>query len=122
MAINVVTNKIYFTRQPGSPITVLDGATLSLTEVPAGTFPNALAVDQLRNKIYVADFAGGQVVIIDGLTNDTTSVTGLGNPFKVDVNPLTNEFYVMNNSAHFVSFFEANPATLPFSLLEQLGQ
>jgi DNA-binding beta-propeller fold protein YncE len=98
VAVNTVTNKIYF---PGG---VIDGATNSVTPLPGGgslTDVSAVAVNPVTNKIYVGG-QNGNVTVIDGVTNSATTVTdpnanGL-NSASIAVNSVTNKIYVANNA------------------------
>jgi DNA-binding beta-propeller fold protein YncE len=96
LAVNTVTNKIYF---PGG---VIDGATNSTTDLP-GAWPfslknvTAAAVNPITNKIYVG--GPGNVTVIDGATNSATTVTdpnAIGSPSSIAVNSVTNKIYVAN--------------------------
>ncbi|MGE5716545.1 MAG: YncE family protein, partial [Acidobacteriota bacterium] len=86
---------VYVANDGGSSVTVIDGATNTTNEVPAGGAPQAVAVNVVTNKIYVADFAGS-VRILDGITNATTAVTAGLWTSDVAVNPVTDRVYATN--------------------------
>ncbi len=75
-----------------------------IATLPAGTHPNAVAVNAGTNKIYVANQTcdtipcpgPGTVTVIDGATNTTTTVNVGVYPNGVAVNPVTNKIYVTN--------------------------
>jgi len=64
--------------------------------IPAGTAPEAVAVNQVTNKIYVANFLSRNVAVIDGTTNSTNTVSAGTRPIAVAVNEVTNKIYVAN--------------------------
>ncbi|MBI1785461.1 YncE family protein, partial [Candidatus Sumerlaeota bacterium] len=67
------------------------------SNIPAGTAPNAIAINPVTNKIYVANFSSNNVTVIDGTTHATTTVgTGGSGPIAIAVNPVTNKIYVCN--------------------------
>lgn len=63
VAVNTATNRTYIGN--GSGVTVLDGASSSVTTVATGSQANAVAVNSVTNKIYVAN-ASNDVTVIDG--------------------------------------------------------
>lgn len=114
VAVNPVTNKIYvannnlfgFSNTTAGNVTVIDGATNSITTVtdPNAIAPVAVAVNPVTNKIYVANEGGypgpnhGNITVIDGATNSTATVTDSNAlaPISVGVNSATNKIYVAN--------------------------
>ena len=74
--------------------------------VPAGTTPNAVAVNPVTNKIYAVNYSSNNVTVIDGATNDTTLVPVSTNPYAVAVNPVTNKVYVANINSNNVTVID----------------
>jgi DNA-binding beta-propeller fold protein YncE len=115
IAVNPTRNKIYVANNsiefsgthPGN-ITVIDGATNSITTItdPNAVSPNSVAVNSATNKIYVAnggDYPGvnhGNVTVIDGATNAITTLSDPNAvaPLAVAVNQTTNKIYVANGN------------------------
>jgi YVTN family beta-propeller protein len=100
IAANPTTNKIYVKTQYGSTVTVIDGATDTITDtvaVAGGTL-DGIAVNKSTNKIYVVDSSDSTVEVIDGATNTITATVAVGsNPsWNIAVNPTTNKIYVSN--------------------------
>ena len=99
MDVNTVTNKIYFLSNSGGlALSVIDGATNTVTNFPLGGVFNlaGVAVDSATNKIYVsvAD-VNGSVLVLDGATNTLlTKLSGGYAPGPIAVNPVTNKIYV----------------------------
>ena len=116
IAVNKTTNKIYVATcgndlYCGSPgvLTVIDGATLTTTNVPIGTRPTGIVVNEATNKIFVVNACGnttcasdhpGTLSIVDGVTLATTTMGiqfGDYNEYpSVALNTTTNEVYVVN--------------------------
>jgi DNA-binding beta-propeller fold protein YncE len=110
IAINRTTDKVYVVGGlgPHSVVSVIDGKTQSITSLPAGPSPVAVAVDEATNKIYVANQGGlyggeiflgdGNITVIDGVTNATTTVVDPNAKFpcSLAVNSSTNKVYVRN--------------------------
>lgn len=106
MAVNSVTNKIYFASG------VIDGATDALTYI-SGVGGTAVAVNPVTNKVYVAS-DGGYTYVIDGATNSfTTVIDPNALPLQaaaIAVNPATNKIYVANNGIFMPS--NTNPGNV----------
>ena len=105
IAVNPVTNKIYVANN--TSVSVIYGATNSITNVPVGIEPDAIAVNPVTNKIYVANFHGtwywSTVTVIDGATNSTVTLSDDGWPDAIAVNPVTNTIYVANWASNNVT-------------------
>ena len=121
LGVNSVTNKIYvFSACSNDPscqreyygtVSVVDGATLTYTSVPAQTGGSdtggGMAIDSTSNKIYVANTCGndptcslstGTVTVIDGATLAFANLFVGWKPWTLAVNPATNRVYVPNSS------------------------
>lgn len=105
LAVNPATNKIYVANFDSSNVTVIDGATNSVTTVtdPNASAPFAVAVNPVTNKIYVVNLFSSNVTVIDGATNSVTTVADPplhfpASPLAVAVNPVTNKIYVPNGN------------------------
>ncbi len=105
LAINPVTNKIYVTNSCGpnngcfdsdGTVSVVDGATLAVTTVTVGRFPNAVAVNTATNKIYVTNSTAWpqSLTIIDGSTLSITTVLIPSDPVALAVDQAANKIYV----------------------------
>ena len=103
IAINPVTNKIYVADQYQSIVTVIDGATDTVTTtVPTGccggagnTGGHTLGVNPITNKIYEADANGTTMTVIDGATNAPTTVQLGAQPVDgLVVNSANNKVYI----------------------------
>jgi DNA-binding beta-propeller fold protein YncE len=129
IAVNSVTNKIYVPSQcsgdpscqgePNGTVTVIDGATLATTNVPAGSEPDSLVVNSATNKIYITNQCGsdpnclskGTVTVIDGTTLATTNIFVGNYPYGLAVNSSTNRIYVPNYLDNTVSVMDGTPPT-----------
>ncbi len=120
MAVNTAMNKIYVT--DGSAlgadwgVTVVDGATNSITTLEPQAASAEAAVNPLTNKVYVSVVQvgitqnSGSVAIIDGATNAVTNVPRPGFPWAVAVNVATNVVYVTDVS--YVAGTDTNTVTV----------
>lgn len=104
MAINEAANKIYVANVDDDTLTVIDGANNSVSVIPTGAGPNALAVNPLTGNVYVANFYSNTVTVTDGSTLSTLNV-GI-TPTAVEVNPLTGMIYVANTSSNSVTVID----------------
>jgi YVTN family beta-propeller protein len=108
VAVNPVTNQIYVVGYWAgcNLLTVIDGATNTLTSLPAGSEPARVAVNQTTNKIYVPNMGDNTVTVIDGATN-TTSIVAVGaTPVDVAVNEYTNQIYVVSQGSNSVTVID----------------
>ena len=99
IAFNPVTNKYYV---GSSPVSVIDGATNTVTNIPGTGYFTACALNTVTNKLYFITGTGtnaASLAVIDGATN-TVSFIPLNNiqAWAVAVNTTTNKIYVANYS------------------------
>ncbi len=88
LAVNPATNKIYVS---GQNLTVIDGATNSITTTISGVAGSNLAVNPATNRIYVSSQG---LTVIDGATNSITATLSGVTGSNLTVNPATNNIYV----------------------------
>ena len=106
VGVNPATNKIYVANLASSDVSVIDGFTYKVVNVPVGQGPFAVAVNAVTNKIYIANQTDGSVTILDGATNDTTTIETGQLPYAIDVNPITNKIYVANLGSNDVTVID----------------
>ena len=113
VAVNPSTNTIYVANSQSNNLTVLDGATRSVTAtIPVGTAPTGVDVDSKTNFIYVANAGNsgdpGSVTVINGSTNATTTLVDpkATNPVAVAVNSATHKVYVANKGSNNVTVID----------------
>ncbi|MCA1565218.1 MAG: hypothetical protein LC803_06215 [Acidobacteria bacterium] len=105
--VNTTTNKVYVANVVDRSVSVIDGATNTVTATITGvsTHMGDLAVNSVTNKIYVTSAYDGNVNVIDGATNTVSKVVHTGGyTWRISVNPVTNRIYVSdaNSSIIFV--------------------
>jgi YVTN family beta-propeller protein len=108
VALNPVTNTVYIANVNSNNITVLDGATNTVTATLAsGIGPDAVGVNPVTNRIYVANNLSSTVTVVDGATNSIGIVTDPNAQFPkaVAVNPATDKIYVVNKASNNVTVF-----------------
>jgi YVTN family beta-propeller protein len=98
LAINPNTNKIYVIYEFSNKLSVIDGATDTVTDsITLRNITNAIAVNPTTNMIYVAHRDADSVSVIDGKTNKVvTRIPDGGGPVAIAVNSNTNIVYVAN--------------------------
>lgn len=105
VALNPVTNKIYYITDKG--LGLLDEATNTISTVSSVT-GKALAVNPATNQIYVA---GSGISIIDGVTNNTSNIA-VGVALEgIAVNPVTNKIYATDSSSDTVIVLDGTTLT-----------
>jgi YVTN family beta-propeller protein len=108
VAVDPVANKIYANNYGRNSVSVIDGATNYLTDIPMPTpndGPNALAVNPVTDKIYVTGAYGSNVTVIDGASypDITVNDSNANTPTAIAVNPVTNTAYVANYDSNNVT-------------------
>ena len=66
-------------------MSVLDGVTLAVTQVPVGNAPVALAANPYTNKVYVANSSDNTVTMFDGNTATTSTLNVGGEPLALAI-------------------------------------
>jgi len=132
VAVNPVTNQIYVVNRCGTDptcgypyslgtVTVIDGATLSTTNITVGHYAYYVTVNPVTNQIYVVNFCGndgacnsaGTVTVIDGASNQVVStVTVDFFPTFAAVNSVTNQIYAVNSCGNDVYCFSVGTVTV----------
>jgi YVTN family beta-propeller protein len=98
MAVNSVTNTIYVANECGSDrdpncpsngtVTVIDGATLTFTNIEVGKHPYGLALNSATNRIYVPNYYDDTVSVMDGTPLTALQFVPLTQPCRaVDTRP-----------------------------------
>ena len=118
VVVNPITNKVFVTNQNSNSVSVIDGASNTVTAtVAAGTHPFAVAANPLTDKIYVAN-TGDSVTVVDGAANATRVAFAGATPVSVGVNPVTGKAYIANQAGNSVTVIdEANNTTSSVSSL-----
>ena len=120
VAVDPVTDTIYVTNQSSNTVSVINGATNTVTAViPVGSTPTNVGVDSATDTIYVGNNGGGPgtVSVINGATNTVTAtLTGFTSPSGVAVNPVTDTIYVTGSyDQMWVINGATNAVTGPFT-------
>jgi YVTN family beta-propeller protein len=121
--VNPVTNTIYVLNQTSNSVSVIDGATNTVTAtIPTGNLPYGLAVNPVTNTIYVGNSLSSNVTVINGATNAVTATVATGtSPNYIGVNTVTNTIYVVDEGDNNVKVINGATntvtATVPTDLL-----
>jgi len=100
LAVNSVTNQVYVANSSSGTVSVIDGATNTVTAtIPVGGLPQGIGVNSATNTIYVAIFAGlsSTVAVIDGATNTVTTDISVPGATYIAVNSKTNHVFVSDS-------------------------
>ncbi|MGD0404538.1 MAG: YncE family protein [Candidatus Acidiferrales bacterium] len=104
IAINPVTNKIYFADYYAGTLTVVDGATNAVSSLSYGANSNwAVVVNPVTNMVYTVDRGLDKVDVFTGATATTPAqfvtaiTTGGSNLYAIAINPVTNTIYVADD-------------------------
>jgi YVTN family beta-propeller protein len=98
MAVNSVANRIYVANECGSDrdpncpsngtVTVIDGTTLTFTNISVGHHPYGLALNSTTNRIYVPNYYDNTVSVMDGTPLVALQFVPLSQPCRaVDTRP-----------------------------------
>ena len=128
IAVNPVTNRIYFTGFGEDTVGVIDGSThgppvyIPLDADPLPLQPSSIAVDTWRNRIFVGHHTavGDSVSVIDGATNTVVATAHPGDDFSVSdiaVDEPRGEVFVLSPSKTYLPVLKASP---PYQVLRHL--
>jgi YVTN family beta-propeller protein len=115
IALNPATNKVYVTSPSssvypagGNSLTVIDGASNTVTTIAGLPNPTAVATNPVTSRIYVVNSAPvtSTVTVLNGATNAQTSVSVGAGSIALAVNPVTNKIYVANSSEDSVTVID----------------
>ncbi len=112
VAVNPITNQVFFDDYSGRRVIVLDAKTNKfIAHVTVGNGPARVAVNPVTNRIYSGNSTGNNVSVVDGNTWTVIATVKVGaDPYSVAVNPATNRIYAANysTSANSVSVIDGN--------------
>jgi YVTN family beta-propeller protein len=113
VAVNATTNRIYVTNADSNTLTVIDGATDTVSRViDVGSDPVSVAVDSATGEIYVACYATDNIVAID-LANQAMNAISLGfSPLSVAVDQATGKVYAVGAGSSSVAVIDETTLTV----------
>ncbi|MGA2901879.1 MAG: YncE family protein, partial [Candidatus Acidiferrales bacterium] len=104
IAVNPITNKIYFADAYAGTLTVVDGATNAVSSLSYGANSNwDVVVNPVTNMVYTVDRGLNKVDVFTGATATapaqfvTSITTGGSNLYAIAINPVTNMVYVADD-------------------------
>ncbi|MGA2845189.1 MAG: choice-of-anchor D domain-containing protein [Candidatus Acidiferrales bacterium] len=119
IAINPVTNKIYFADDYAGTLTVVDGATNAVSSLSYGANSNwAVVVNPVTNTVYTVDRGLNKVDVFTGATATapaqfvTAITTGGSNLYAIAINPVTNMIYVCDDGDFRVFVIDGSTNTV----------
>jgi YVTN family beta-propeller protein len=106
IGIDEYEDTVYVANSDSDSISVIDGETLEVTQVPVGEYPISIAIDWISGIVYVANFDSDDMTVIDGETLDVTQVPAGKNPNSIAVNAFNNTIYLANFGSDNVSVID----------------
>jgi YVTN family beta-propeller protein len=108
VAVNPITKKVYVTNEFSNTVSVINGATDSVTDtIGVGSFPYGVTVNPFNDRVYVTNRGSNSVSVIDGPTNAKLANIIVGNsPVGIAVNPSTNWIYVTDINSGTMSVID----------------
>lgn len=103
VGVNVRTDQVYVANSGGNSVSVIDGASNTVTAtIPGITFGESVAVNPSQNRIYVDEFETANIAVISGGTQAVHQVPITTEPDPtssqtIAVNSKTNQAYVCSN-------------------------
>lgn len=114
VAVNAVTNTVYIASYSNSTLSIVDGATNTVTvTVPVGPLPYAVAVNAATGLVYTANRGDNTLGVYSGTTGAAVGSpieTG-ASPYALAVNPVTNRIYVANRDDGTVQIIDGATGT-----------
>jgi YVTN family beta-propeller protein len=96
LAVNPASNKVYVANAGSHTVTVIDGATNTVSaSLPIGTQVYLMATNPATNKAYTVGNGTGDIDVIDGTTNSVKTITSSTTvqPLALAINGTTNRVY-----------------------------
>jgi YVTN family beta-propeller protein len=107
MAVDEAAGKLYVTRAGNAELAIVDEASGSVTNIPTGATPCAVAVNPATNRIYVVNHDDDTVTVIDARDGKTLATPPVGkNPQGIAVDTKANRIYVANVHGDSVSVID----------------
>jgi YVTN family beta-propeller protein len=118
LTLNDVTGAVYVTRIEDADLAAINADSSSLTILPAGAIPCAIAVNVKANQLYVANFGDNTASVIDATTGHKIASVPVGrHPKAIAFDAKRNLVYVANTGDGTVTVIDgasnAVLATLP---------
>lgn len=113
MAVDEAAGKLYVTRAGSAELAIVDEASGSVTNIPTGATPCAVAVNPATNRIYVVNHEDDTVTVIDGREVKTLATARVGKkPQGIAVDTKANRIYVANVHGDSVSVIDGDRNTV----------
>ena len=113
VAVNATSNQIYVTNADSGPLTVIDGATNTVSRViPVGSDPVSVAFDSATGEIYVACYATDNIVAIDVVNQAINSISLGFSPLSVAVDQTTDQVYAVGDGSDSVAVIDGTTYTV----------
>ena len=103
------TSTLYVTRSGNAQLAVVDELSGSITTVPTGATPCAVALNTTTNTIYVVNHTDDTVTAIDATKHIVVAAIKVGHqPQGIAVDPIRNHIYVANTHDDSISVIDGS--------------
>ena len=107
LALDEASGTLYSGRTGAAHIAALQIATNTLTLLPTGTIPCAIAIDNARHEIYVVDYGDNTVTVLNSLSGRSLATIPVGNsPEAIALDPARHLAFVANTHGNTVSVLD----------------
>jgi YVTN family beta-propeller protein len=107
MTVDEAAGKLYVTRAGNAELAIVDESSGSVSNLPTGAAPCAVAVNPATNRIYVVNYEDDTVTVIDAREGKTLATAPVGkNPQGIAVDIKANRIYVANVHGDSVSVID----------------
>jgi YVTN family beta-propeller protein len=114
LTLNDITGAVYVTRIENADLAAINADSSSITILPAGAIPCAIAVNSQANRLYVANFGDNTASVIDATSGHKTATVPVGrHPKAIAFDANRNLVFVANTGDGTVTVIDgANNAVL----------
>jgi YVTN family beta-propeller protein len=118
IAVDTLTGYLYATNAASNNVTIIDGATESVSgSVTTGGGPRGIAYDPRNHDLYVADYGTDQVSVFSGTNNQSVATVPVGtDPLSVIYDAASDRVFVTNYGSSNVSVIDPSTNTVSSSV------
>ncbi|MGA7155447.1 MAG: YncE family protein [Acidobacteriaceae bacterium] len=107
LALDEASGTLYSGRTGDAEIAALKIATNTLTAIPTGAIPCALAIDAKRHEIYVVDYGDNSVTVLDSLSGRRLATIPVGSaPEAIAMDPKRHLVFIANTHGNTISIVD----------------
>ena len=124
LAVDNATDTIYVANGGSNSLTVIDGATQSVTQsIAVGVDPDGLALDSSNGTVYVSNYGSGNVTVFNSTTLASVTSIPLGaNPTALTYDSALGYVWVVDNSSDNATVLSTTTNSVIASVVLSIGQ